>query len=229
MPDVAGRLAEVAALRGFPTGEPLARLLAYLEAMVETNRVVNLTAATTLEEAAETVAVSALAVVRAWARPEPPRRAIDLGSGNGFPGVAVATAWPGCRVLLVERRAKKARAIRDCLARAGIGNAEAVPLDGRELVRDRPEVAGAADLVTVRAAGTLAETTAIAGPWVAPGGRVVHWKGENLSDDERRRGRAAAEAAGLDDQGEIDFGAPPPGPARLVVYERPPSGRRRGG
>jgi 16S rRNA (guanine527-N7)-methyltransferase len=216
------RLKAVARLRGYPDDDvSVRRLLAYLVALCEFKPSLNLTAARSLEEAAEVLAVTALVVVRAWDGPTPPRRAVDLGSGNGFPGVAVAVAWPDCRVLLVERRAKKARAIESCLRTAGIRNAEPVACDGRELLREVPDVAGRVDLVTARAVGTLEEVTRIAAPWLAPGGRIVHWKGESLDEAERAAGRAAALAAGLSPPLEIAFGPPPPGPARLVIVERP--------
>ena len=162
-----------------------------------------------------------MAIVRAWGEGPAPATCLDLGSGNGFPGVIVALAWPSARVVLLERRRKKARAIQACLEAAGLaGRAEALALDARELKRERPELVGACDLVTVRAVGPLDATTRLAAPLLAPGGRVVHFKPTAPSPEERRAGDAAARSLGLDVRAtvrSVEGG-------RLVIYA---SGTRR--
>jgi 16S rRNA (guanine527-N7)-methyltransferase len=224
------RLQAAATASGGPlTEDALARLVRYLEEVVRSSRDVNLTAATSLDEAVDVLAVSALAVRAAWpAERRPPRLVVDLGSGNGFPGVVAALVWPTARVLLVERRAKKAVAVAGCCARAGIANAEAVACDGRELLRERPEVKGGVDLVTARAVGTLEETMPIAAPWLAPGARVAVWKGANLSAEEAAAGDRAARSAGLVALPELRFPIPP-GPSRLLLFRTVSDSFRKGG
>src|SRR5262249_56840791 len=102
------RLRATAREQGFPE-RALETLERYVAAVVEENRRVNLTGAATFDTALDVLAADSLAVVRAWGEGHgAPRTAVDLGTGNGLPGVAVALAWPSCRVVLVERRAKKA-------------------------------------------------------------------------------------------------------------------------
>ena len=198
--------------------EPDDRLHAYVEALLEVGLHVNLTAARTAERAHEVLVVPSLAVRAAWpARRRAPRLAIDVGSGNGFPGVVVATVWPTCRVLLVERRGKKARAIAACLTAAGIDNAEAVACDARELRRERPEAFGGADLVTVRAVGSLAEATKLGAPLLAPGGRLVHWKRPAQLTQEAAAGDEIAASSGLRRVPDVPNGE---GQGVLVIYER---------
>jgi len=212
------RLARTARLRGFPDdAATLERLLRTLEAVVEANQRTNLTAARDLSAAVDVLALSALAVTRAVERA--PRTVVDLGTGNGFPGVAAALAWPRARVLLVERRGRKADAVRACVETAGLANVDVVTCDGRELARERPDVDGATDLVTVRAVGTLEEAARIAAPWLAPGGRLAHWKGRGLAKAERRAGEKAARAGGLRPLPVQAFDDDA-GPGHLVVYER---------
>lgn len=220
-PDPAARLAEAAARLGYPP-EAAGRLLAMAEAVLETNEDVNLTAAKTLDAALEILVLDALPVASAWAAARPPRRALDLGTGNGFPGAAVAARWPACRTTFVDRRAKKVHAVGRCLARAGITNVELVASDGRELVPHEPARARAFDLVTVRAVGDLAPTTKEAAPLLAPGGRLVHWKSADVAADEVAAGDATARSLGLVRRPDVPFRVAPDRPARvLVVYERP--------
>jgi 16S rRNA (guanine527-N7)-methyltransferase len=212
------RLAAAASARGWPAAglEPLA---AYLRAVLSWRGRVNLTGARDLGEAVDTLAVSAFAVTHAWDRDAPPQLAVDLGTGNGLPGVAVALAWPTAEVLLVERRRRKAEAVAACLAEAGIGNAVAVAAEGRDLARVRPDVLGRVDLVTVRAVGTAAQAVEIAAPWLAPGGRIAHFKGASLSAEEEAAGAKAAARAGLRALPVRRY-EDPWGPARLLCHER---------
>jgi 16S rRNA G527 N7-methylase RsmG len=199
-------------------------LLRYVAAVWEENRRVNLTGAASLDAALDVLAIDALPVVRAWdVSRGPPRAAIDLGTGNGLPGVAVALAWPACRTLLVERRAKKAHAVARCLAAAGVPNAEVLACDGRELLRLRPDLRARVDLVTVRAVGDLAPTTKEAAPWLAPRGRLVHWKPAPLDEAERAAGDAAAKKGGLVPLEDVVFRVPgATADRRLVIYQRSP-------
>jgi 16S rRNA (guanine527-N7)-methyltransferase len=215
------RLLTAAALRGFRGGpESLEKVVRFLEAVLEASRNVNLTGAESLDEAIDVLALSSFAVGAAWQRPAPPRLAVDLGSGNGFPGVVAALHWPSARVWLVERRAKKAAAVAACLAAVGIENAETIACDGRDLLRERPQARGAVDLVTARAVGSVAEVNRIGAPWLAPQGRIAHWKGENLAEAERAEAGREARGLGLRLAADLDLRPVPPGPARFVVYER---------
>ncbi len=219
------RLAAVARDRGFPDDPArLARLLRYLEAVLEANRHVNLTGARGLDRAVDVLALSAFAVARTVETA--PGLVVDLGTGNGLPGVAAALAWPEARVLLVERRAKKARAVATCVESVGLSNTSVASCDGRELLREHPEVRGAVDLVTVRAVGRLDETVRMAAGWLAPAGRIAHWKGRALQAEETKAGEAAARRAGLRVLPALAFDDEA-GPGHLVLYERPVPGDDR--
>ncbi|MDX1387908.1 MAG: RsmG family class I SAM-dependent methyltransferase, partial [Acidobacteriota bacterium] len=49
---------------------------------------------------------------------------LDLGSGNGYPGLPVALARPGLSAILAESKEKKAAFLRDVAAGAGFGEVE---------------------------------------------------------------------------------------------------------
>jgi 16S rRNA (guanine(527)-N(7))-methyltransferase RsmG len=53
----------------------------------------------------------------------------DLGSGAGFPGIALATSWPEARVQLVERREKRAAFLEAVVREAALTNARVVVAD----------------------------------------------------------------------------------------------------
>lgn len=51
-------------------------------------------------------------------------RWVDLGSGAGFPGIALAALWPEAEVLLVERRQKRAAFLETVIGEARLSNAK---------------------------------------------------------------------------------------------------------
>ncbi len=120
------------------------------------------------------------------------RRVADLGSGAGFPGLALAVALPEARVALVESSARKGVFLARAIEAAGAANAEVVVARAEEW-RDG---LGDCDLVTARAVAALPVLVEYAAPLLAPGGALVAWKG-GRDPAEEADGAAAAEQTGL--------------------------------
>ncbi|MBI5853164.1 MAG: class I SAM-dependent methyltransferase [Planctomycetes bacterium] len=148
------------------------RLAVYLDAMLDENEHVNLTAVRDPSTAVVLHAVDSLAIALAVA--EPPRAVFDLGTGNGFPGVACAVLWPSARVVLCDRTQKKLIAIVRCLQLAGIV-AEPLWADADQLPARDPAQLAAFDLVVARAVGDPAAVARGSAPLLAPGGRLALW------------------------------------------------------
>lgn len=91
----------------------------------------------------------------------------DLGSGAGFPGIALAAYWPHIRVLLVERRQKRAVFLENVVAEAGLTNAEVRCAGVDDLA------SGSLDGVISRAFAPPREVLEHAARLLAPGGRLV--------------------------------------------------------
>src|SRR6185503_3314996 len=149
--------APLAALDVGPAAEPLAR---YLDLLAAWSARVNLSGART---AAERVATLVAPVVPVAALPES-GRLIDVGSGNGSPGLVLALLRPDLRVTLLEPRLKRWAFLREA-ARAA-GRPEVEVLRQRHDEYDGP----AARTVTVRA---LALPPAALAALAEPGGRLL--------------------------------------------------------
>ena len=125
----------------------------------------------------------------------PPARAVDLGSGGGVPGLALAIAWPDTAMCLLESNDRRARflagAVRtlDLERRVVVAHARA-----EELGRD-PEWRGRADVVVARSFGPPAVTAECAAPLLDLGGRLV--VSEPPTDEELRWPAQALTTLGL--------------------------------
>ena len=117
------------------------------------------------------------------------RTIADLGSGVGFPGLALAVALPRARVALVESAERRCAFLRRAVRAAGLDNAEVVHARAEEWAAG----AGAQDLVTARALATLPVLVEYAAPLLELGGALVAWKGRRDPGEEAAGARAAAE------------------------------------
>ena len=116
-------------------------------------------------------------------------RIADLGSGAGFPGLALAVGLPDARVALVESSARKCAFLERAIAAAGVANAEVVHARAEAW----PDGADVHDLVTARALAALPVVVEYAAPLLAMGGAVVAWRGRRDPGAEAAAARAAAE------------------------------------
>jgi len=131
------------------------------------------------------------------------RRIADLGSGAGWPGLALAAALPGAEAFLVESAIRHCRYLERAVAEAGLANTSVVHARAEEW----PDGIGAHDLVTARALAALPVLCEYAAPLLADGGVLVAWKGA-VDAAELADGAAAAEILGLE----------PSQPRRVVPY-----------
>jgi 16S rRNA (guanine527-N7)-methyltransferase len=119
-------------------------------------------------------------------------RIADLGSGAGFPGLALAIARPNASVALVESVARKC-AFLERVARALALTNVTVVAARAEAWRDGFSTS---DVVTARAVAPLGVVLEYAAPLLAMAGTVVAWKGRPAAT-EAADATAAALALGL--------------------------------
>lgn len=133
------------------------------------------------------------------------RRIADLGSGGGFPGLALAIALPEAHVALVESVERKCAFLRAAVERLGLANAEVVNARAEAWA----DGLGVHDLVTARAVAPLSVLLEYAAPLLSDGGTLVAWKGR-IDAAEEGDARAAARALGmgeLEKQAAVPFAA----------------------
>jgi len=110
---------------------------------------------------------------------EPEARIVDIGSGAGLPGVAVALVRPDLRFELVESLQRRTEFLHEVVEDLGLGDRIRV-VRGR--AEDRPvvEKVGRADYVTARAVAPLDRLVRWSFPLLARGGRLAAMKGSSV-------------------------------------------------
>lgn len=192
------------------SSEAAASLLAYLDAMLLVNQQINLTAVRDREAAVALHALDGLAFGLLSLQPQ---HVLDLGSGNGFPGVAVALLHPRASVVLLDRTQKKVRAIGACLLTARLPGVETLAADAAQLPALRRDMRRAFDVVTARAVGAPEALAPLAAPLLRPGGKLVLWLDEQTP--------APKSLDGLRQCAELTYDLPEPAARRrrLVAYQ----------
>jgi 16S rRNA (guanine527-N7)-methyltransferase len=199
------RLAEAARSIGanLPNGAAT-RLIEALERLGAAR--VNVTAITGLEEGVERHVLDSLAALRLPSVRDATRIA-DVGSGSGFPGIALAAALPDAEVTLIESVGRKAAwlaTLSDLFPNISVVQSRS------EIVARGPE---RFDVVVARALAPAPVALELCAPLARVGGQIVLWSGR--ADSERdARTALAAEHLRLS-------------PCRVVPVEPFPSANRR--
>jgi 16S rRNA (guanine527-N7)-methyltransferase len=120
-------------------------------------------------------------------------RIADIGSGAGFPGLALAAALPNAEVGLIESVGRKCEFIRRAATKAKIPNAHALNARSEDLAAG--EERETYEAVTARAVGRLSTLAELASPLLLDGGVLVAWKGKRDPDEESQLANAAESLA----------------------------------
>ena len=148
----------------------LEKLLDYLELLAKWNRIYNLTAISDPLQAVSHHLLDSLAVLRELSEHAGPLA--DVGSGAGLPGIPLAIAEPGRRVVLNDANRKKGAFLRQAVIELELSNAE-VHVGRAEQWRPTERFV----VVITRAFSSLADFIAACRHLAAPSGVLAAMKG----------------------------------------------------
>ena len=151
---------------------PDPRLRQYAELVLEKNKLLNLTAAATVEEVLDRHIGDGLAALPWLAEKFPkPIALADVGAGAGFIGIALAIARPDIALTLIESRKGRTEFLEWVCAKLR------VKVDvRRERAEDSPK--DTFDVVVERALAPLKDSVALCRPLARPGGCFLAWQSE---------------------------------------------------
>lgn len=122
-------------------------------------------------------------------------RVVDIGSGAGFPGLALAAALPDTQFVLLEAIGRKAHVAELIAESADLANVSVHAVRAEEwAVADGR---GRYDVAVCRAVASLATVVEYAAPLLRIGGLAIVWKGRRDAEEERRA-VVACEELGVD-------------------------------
>lgn len=111
---------------------------------------------------------------------EPQSRVIDVGSGAGLPGLALAIARPDLILILLEPMLRRTQFLDEMVAELGVA---VQVVRGRAEDRCVRDAIGGADVVVSRAVAPLDKLSKWSLPLLRPGGRMLAIKGERAADE----------------------------------------------
>lgn len=151
----------------------VAKEIAFVEELMRWNKKINLTAITDRDEVLEKHLLDSL-VLNKFLKEDV--RLLDLGSGGGFPGLALAIANPEIRVVSVESVGKKVNFQKHIKRLFSLDNFEPVG-DRIENLLKRGDFKSEFDIITARAFASLEAIVEMSGPFLSTHGKIIAMKG----------------------------------------------------
>ncbi len=160
--------------------EAVDRFRHYRDLLLAANERFNLTAVMDPDGVERKLLANAIPLIAQL--PDDASRLLDIGSGGGLPGMALAIARPDLSITLLDATAKKVRFLAETADALGLSKVTAVQGRAEELARDRTH-RERYDVVTARAVARLVTLVELALPFLKVGGRAILPKGAAAADE----------------------------------------------
>lgn len=176
-----------AALNISPDAAAYERYRVYFEYLEEMNKVMNLTAISGEEDVArlhflDCAALLGFAELRG-------KRVIDIGSGAGFPGLALKIACPEMDITLLDSLDKRIGFLKNLTEKLGLSGVECVHMRAEEAPASYRQ---SFDFALSRAVARLSVLSELCLPFVKKGGYFIAMKGPDCTDELNEAKRAIA-------------------------------------
>lgn len=206
-----------APLLGRPLNDvAISRFNRYAECLVEATKSVNLTRIIEPDEIVIKHFIDSIALFK-YCKLEDGMEVCDVGTGAGFPGLALLIANPRIKLTLMDSTNKKLEFVRfmvkELMLKADVVTARAEDAGKSKLYRER------FDLVTARAVAQLNVIDEYCLPLLKVGGEFAPLKGR-LSDEEKENGIRAAKTLGAEMHKDCKYNLPDGSERELVIFRK---------
>jgi 16S rRNA (guanine527-N7)-methyltransferase len=194
-----------ALIASYLSSEQMSQVRTFASTLLEWNAHMNLTGAATVEEVLSRHVADSLALIppieaalaassssSSSSSSSRTPRILDVGSGAGFPGVALAIARPRWEVTLLDTLQKRVAFLDAAAATCGATNVKTLWSRAEDAGKVGSEHREAYDVVTARAVAELRVLAELCVPLVRVGGSWVAAKNSRTSTAEETKAAAAA-------------------------------------
>lgn len=163
------------------TENQIMQFIRYYELLTEWNLRMNLTAITEYNDVMKKHFVDSLSLVRAYDL-SGCISVIDVGTGAGFPGLALKIAFPDLKMTLLDSLNKRIQFLDAVIADLGLSDIETV--HGRAEDFAKPgKLRESFDLCVSRAVANLSTLSEYCLPFVKVGGEFISYKSEKIAEE----------------------------------------------
>ena len=181
------------------------QFLIYYEMLVERNQFVNLTAITEYDDVMKKHFVDSISLIQAYDLTKHVS-VIDVGTGAGFPGLALKIAYPNMKVTLLDSLNKRIQFLNDVISELDLKDIETV--HGRAEDFAKPGMLREKfDLCVSRAVANLSTLSEYCLPFVKKNGCFISYKSEKISEEIAEAEKAIAILGGKVEK-QVEFMLP---------------------
>ena len=162
------------------TEKQLEQFSLYFDLLIETNKVMNLTAITEPEEVAVKHIIDSLLAYDE--KIFPGKLLADVGTGAGFPGIPLKIYCPELKVVLLDSLAKRLKFLEAVIEKLGLKDISCVHLRAEDAGQNKNH-REKYDLVTARAVARLSVLSEYCLPLVKVGGYFIAMKGSKFKEE----------------------------------------------
>ncbi len=152
----------------------------YYDLMIETNKVMNLTTITDLDEVIIKHFVDSLVINKLISLTD--EKIIDVGTGAGLPGIPIKIAYPDTNVLLLDSLKKRLRFLDEVIMECSLIDIETVHGRAEDMGRN-PKYRENFDICVSRAVANLATLSEYCIPFVTKGGLFISYKAGDIEEE----------------------------------------------
>lgn len=178
--------------------EQIQQFQTYYEMLVETNKVMNLTAITEIEEVITKHFIDSLALVEVYPRirdKESELSVLDLGTGAGFPGIPLKIVFPHLHIVLMDSLNKRVKFLQSVIDKLGLCDIHAIHGRAEEAARNAA-YRESFDLCVSRAVANLATLSEYCMPFVKLEGKFISYKSADIEEEVNDAKKAIAVLGG---------------------------------
>ena len=153
----------------------------YYEMLVETNKVMNLTAITEFPDVLVKHFVDSGALMKVFDLKQC-KKVIDIGTGAGFPGIPLKILFPHLKVTLLDSLNKRIKFLSQVVEELGLEDVELLHGRAEDYARQK-EYRERYDLCVSRAVANLSTLSEYCIPYVKKGGWFVPYKSGKIAEE----------------------------------------------